>query len=131
MCVSHLILAIGCQKMASTSSLWAAIFSLAIPDAGGGPASHGTYGPDALGNRLTHRPPTRGDPAPPTEETKMTDTTTAYQALVLALRLAITASTQARADDCVSIAEGLAANLSDKQVLAAKAEAIEATQNEK
>ena len=61
----------------------------------------------------------------------MSTPTTAYQALVLALRLAITASTQARADDCVSIAEDLAAGLSEEQVLAAKAEAIEATQNEK
>lgn len=55
----------------------------------------------------------------------MTKPTSDYEALVLALQLAITAPTEERAAECVSMAEDLAANLTELEVARAKKEAQE------
>ena len=53
----------------------------------------------------------------------MNTPTNDYEALVLALRLAITAPSEAKAAECVAMAEGVAANLSELEVERAKKEA--------
>ena len=47
-----------------------------------------------------------------------------YQALVSALKLAITAPTAAKAQECVEMAEGFASSLSIDEIKRAKKEAI-------
>ena len=54
---------------------------------------------------------------------RMNTPTNDYEALVLALRLAITAPSEAKAAECVAMAEGIAANLSELEVERAKKEA--------
>lgn len=53
----------------------------------------------------------------------MVGPTTDYEALVLALKLAIDAPTDEKKDECVRIAEGIANNLSEHEVARAKREA--------
>jgi hypothetical protein len=48
-----------------------------------------------------------------------------YQALVLALKLAATAPTAAKAQECVEMAEGFASSLSPEKIESAKKEAIQ------
>ena len=50
---------------------------------------------------------------------------TNYDALVLALRLAVSASTDEKAQECVAMAEELAATLSEFEVERAKREAAQ------
>jgi hypothetical protein len=47
-----------------------------------------------------------------------------HQALVQALALAITAPTDELSDECAAMAEGLAAGMTEKELEAAKAEAL-------
>ena len=47
----------------------------------------------------------------------MNTPTNDYEALVLALRLAITAPSEAKAAECVAMAEGIAANLSELEIV--------------
>ena len=47
-----------------------------------------------------------------------------YQALVLALKLTVTAPTAAKAQDCIEMAEGFASSLSIDEIKRAKKEAI-------
>jgi len=48
-----------------------------------------------------------------------------YQALVLALKLTVTAPTAAKAQECVEMAKSFASSLSSEQVERAKKEAIQ------
>jgi|TARA_B110000285_G_C15074218_1_gene589749 hypothetical protein len=48
-----------------------------------------------------------------------------YQALVTALKLAVTAPTAAKAQECVEMAEGFASSLSPEKIERAKKEAIQ------
>ena len=47
-----------------------------------------------------------------------------YEALVLALRLAVTAPTDEKSQECLSMAEGFASKLSELEVERAKREAM-------